>query len=469
MTRMNRRRRFGAGERWLAVIAAIVLVAIVELLSDSALEPALPFPLDTLAVMAVVSVVAGLAAMLVFRRIDNLGRDVIERNAALESRNATLRALYDVSLSVAGQAEPEETIDSIVGHARRLLRADGALLVLDGPGGVLRLRAASAAPAVLRPATDATQPPDYDEIDCFLQDGYKIAVTVPVGYGDKRVGTLGLAIREEGSLAAPDTGMLSALATQVGLALEAARLQNERQVLAIQTERERIAREMHDGLAQVLGYVNTKSQAVVELLDHNRVPEARRQLGELTSAARTVYADVREAILNLSTPLSPERSLATALEEYSAVFAKAATIHAVFSATPEAAQAPLSAAAQAEVFSIAREALTNVRKHARAGRVELDLGLELRDLVLRIADDGVGFDADVFTVGPEKWPHFCLAGMRERAAMVGGSIEWHSRAGHGTVVELRVPVAMLSWSSTPEPPAPLGGTERSTERHQAVR
>ena len=84
----------------------------------------------------------------------------------------------------------------------------------------------------------------------------------------RRVGILGVAtaggVRRR--FDAEDVETLSALATQVGLALEASKMRGELQVLAVQGERERIAREMHDGLAQVLGYVNTKSQAVEEML-----------------------------------------------------------------------------------------------------------------------------------------------------------------------------------------------------------
>jgi signal transduction histidine kinase len=128
----------------------------------------------------------------------------------------------------------------------------------------------------------------------------------------------------------------------------------------------------------------------------------------------------------------------------------------------------LSAAAQAEVFSIAREALTNVRKHARAQRVTVEMSLQGEELILRITDDGVGFEADVLSVGPERWPHFGLAGMRERAESVGGSIAWHSRPGSGTTVELRIPVGEGTWGP-PQPggisPGELG---RPAMQHQAV-
>ena len=262
---------------------------------------------------------------------------------------------------------------------------------------------------------------------------------------------------------------LTALATQADLALEAARLQRQLEVLAIQGERERIAREMHDGLAQVLGYVNTKSQAVDEMLADGRVPEARVQLAEMAAAARSVYVDVREAILSLSTPVPPERGIAAAIEEYAALYAESSKLAVRFQASPEATRAQLSAAAQAEIFSIAREALTNVRKHARAQRVGLDLSLRGDDLVLRVEDDGVGFEADLLTIGPERWPHFGLAGMRERAESVGGSITWQSRPGAGTQVELHIPVGSGSSGLLPEGVASPDEIDYPTGQHQAVR
>jgi signal transduction histidine kinase len=465
---MDRRRR------WLIVAAAVAFVGIVEALSDTAFDAFLPFPFHTLLVLAVITVVVASGATYAFRRIDRLTVDLRERNAVLESRNAVLRAVYDVSLAVSGRADPGKTIASIIDHARNLLAVDGALLAMDGPGGGLRLRAASAAQGVLvgeEPDRAVIMANDEDDLGCYLRDGYKIGIYAPVGYGGRRVGALGVVV-PAGShrhFDASEVDTLAALATQVGLTLEAARLQDELKALAVQGERERIAREMHDGLSQVLGYVNTKSQAVEEMLTLGRVEEARTQLTQLSAAARSVYVDVREAILTLSPPASADHGIADSLDEYATRYAESSKLAVKFEATAEAREMPLSAAAQAEIFSIAREALTNVRKHARAHRVTLKLVLVETDLVLRIADDGVGFEADLLTVGPERWPHFGLAGMRERAEAVGGSIQWLSRPNEGTVVELHIPVGSGSWSFPPDEIASPRETKRPAARHQAVR
>ena len=460
--------------RWLAVAAAVLFVGTVEALSDTAFDALLPFPFHTLLLVAVVAVVAAIGAWLAFRQIDRLTLDLRERNEVLESRNAVLRAVYDISLAVAGRADPDQTIAAIVDHARSLLRVDAALLALDGPAGELRLRAARGVPGVLvgdEPATGGVMASAEDDLGCFLRDGYEIRLSVPVGHGDQRAGMLGVAVPKglHRRFGPAEMETLTALATQADLALEAARLQRQLEVLAIQGERERIAREMHDGLAQVLGYVNTKSQAVDEMLADGRVPEARVQLAEMAAAARSVYVDVREAILSLSTPVPPERGIAAAIEEYAALYAESSKLAVRFQASPEATRAQLSAAAQAEIFSIAREALTNVRKHARAQRVGLDLSLRGDDLVLRVEDDGVGFEADLLTIGPERWPHFGLAGMRERAESVGGSITWQSRPGAGTQVELHIPVGSGSSGLLPEGVASPDEIDYPTGQHQAVR
>jgi len=466
--------------RWAVVLGAILFVGVVEALSDSLLDAVLPFPLDTLVVLGVVAIVAIVAAWYAFRIIDRLTSDLIHRHQALKSRNAALRAVYNVSLAVSGQADPDETLAAIVDHARRLLRVDAALLALQGPEDEVRLRAASASPGALLDGTGGAtgRPPGAShvasgdasgsDLSRYLAPGYSIRLEAPVGYGETRVGSIGLATALPRRFSAADLETLSALATQVGLALEAARLRDNLRALAVQGERERIAREMHDGMAQVLGYVNTKSQAVEELLAAGRVAEAGKQMAELAAVARSLYVDVREAILSLSPPVLPERGLAAALEEYAARFAESSKMAVRFRASPEARNLSLAPEVGAEMFGVAREALTNIRKHAYAQRVTVGLAVEGTEVLLRIADDGVGFDSERAGSEPEKWPHFGLAGMRERAEAVGGRIEWRSQPGSGSTVELRVPVTPGRSGDGLPPSGPPDGAIRRTARHQAV-
>jgi K+-sensing histidine kinase KdpD len=141
--------------RWAAVLVAILFIGVVEMLSDSLLDPVLPFPFDTLFVLGAVATVAIIAARYAFRLIDRLTGDLVERHEALKYRNAALRAVYDVSLAVSGHADPDQTLAAIVDHARGLLRVDAALLVLCGPEDEVQLRAVSAQSGALAGAASA--------------------------------------------------------------------------------------------------------------------------------------------------------------------------------------------------------------------------------------------------------------------------------------------------------------------------
>ena len=195
----------------------------------------------------------------------------------------------------------------------------------------------------------------------------------PLQRAGETIGLLMVGSRLERGFEVDEVETLSSLANQAAIAIENARLQARLRELAVVAERERIAREMHDGLAQVLGYVNTKSQAIEELLVAGRTDEARDQLAELAAAARSIYVDVREAILGLRSPVIPGLGLVAAVEDYAARFAEASKIAVHVDAPDAARRLDLAPDVEAQVFRIVQEALTNVRKHsgARTGRDRL--------------------------------------------------------------------------------------------------
>ncbi len=152
------------------------------------------------------------------------------------------------------------------------------------------------------------------------------------------------------------------------MAIRNAQLYEQVQALAVETERTRISRDMHDGLAQVLSYVNTKSQAIEVLLAKGDVSSAREQLREISLAAREVYGDVREAILALRTQVGGERSFANALEAYISEYQ-----HQLGPSTRIDRHIPedlnLTPLQEVQVLRIEQEALTNARRHASASHI----------------------------------------------------------------------------------------------------
>jgi nitrate/nitrite-specific signal transduction histidine kinase len=432
-----------AHRRWWLVFIPVIGIGVVEILSDSVLDPQLPFPFDTLVVMAVIAAASVLAARLVFDRLDRLTAALQARNRELEARAASSRALHHVSVALAALADVDAILQAVVDNARLLLRSDVALLVLVGPDGAARLVARSgpddaftgleAAPAESLYAGSA---PDFRP---FVREATATShLVAPLQRGGRTIGTLAVASAREQGHGVDAIESLSSLAIQAAVALENARLQAELREMAIRGERERIAREMHDGLAQVLGYVNAKSQAVEELLAVGRVDDARGQLAQLATAARSVYVDVREAILGLTSPMAPERGLVGALEEYAARFSDASKIAVAVDASAEARALELAPHVQAQVFRIVQEALTNVRKHADAQRTAIHLSLEPGVLRVAVEDDGQGMST---TAAPsDGWPHFGMRTMRERAAELAGQLEVGPAPTGGTCLELRLPL-----------------------------
>ncbi len=420
------------GLRWLSVIAPVVAVAVIELVSDGLLDALMPFPLDTVVVVAIVAILAWAFSSLAFRRIDLLAEELQARNADLERREASARALHRVSVAVAAIDDLDEILRAIVGAARDLLDVDVAVLLAYRPDGEPYLAAASGPDdgidrAGVFPGADTAR---------FVRGDLAVARCRPrSSVPATTIGLLMVGSRLERGFEVDEVETVSSLANQAAIAIENARLQARLRELAVVAERERIAREMHDGLAQVLGYVNTKSQAIEELLVAGRTDEARVLLAELAAAARSIYVDVREAILGLRSPVVPGLGLVAAIEDYAARFAEASKIAVTVDATEATRRLDLAPDLEAQVFRIIQEALTNVRKHSRAGRAAVRVSIDDARLDVVVADDGLGFgEADLTADRPQ----YGRRAMRERADSIGATVDWSTPRGGGCEVHLRV-------------------------------
>jgi len=199
-------------------------------------------------------------------------------------------------------------------------------------------------------------------------------------------------------------------------------------------ERDRIARDLHDGLAQILGYVTTKAQAVRLLLSRGQNQAAETQLTQLEEAANEVLADVRQAILGLRLTAQPDLDLGAKLRRFADQFHQQSGVE-VHLELPQADRGPgLSAGAEVELLRIVQEALSNIRKHAAAHAAWLRLEPQADGWVLTIADDGEGFDPARAPLGD----HLGLTTMRERAASIGADLEVDSGPGRGTRIKVHV-------------------------------
>lgn len=206
----------------------------------------------------------------------------------------------------------------------------------------------------------------------------------------------------------------------------------EAQLLATVEERERIARDLHDDMGQLLGFLTAKIQAAEELVAKGRDDDVLQELAGLEGATRDLGAQVREAILGLRARVGPDRLLGQALEEYVADFGIQAGLRTSFEGRPDSGR-ELAATTQYQLLRIAQEALSNARRHGRAHSVSVRISESAGEVRLSVTDDGVGFD------DAEDRSGFGLKMMAERAEAVGGVLRVDPSVGLGTTVEVVVP------------------------------
>jgi nitrate/nitrite-specific signal transduction histidine kinase len=446
--------------KWITVVGPLVFLALVDAVRHSVDPDLLHAWPGTILIAGVVLFATLVFSETIFGRIERM-------QVRLTQQNRELLALHQAGLDVAGELSLELVLQKVVDHATQLIGARyGALSVPAPTGGIEAFITAG----ITQEERDriGPLPVGHGLLAVVLEEGKPLRLedlnqdpravgfpehhppmrsllAVPIVSGGRILGHLYLTEKlHEPEFSKDDEDTLARFATQAALAIENARLHRRVRDLAITEERERIAREMHDSLAQVLGYVNTKAQAVQELLKTNQVPKAEAQVAQLGEAARSAYADVREGILALRTSLGPQRTLLQALEDYLASWREQSGIHAQLIVEPEDGElTSLSPAAELQLLRIVQEALANVRKHAAATSVTVRIHETPGAIETTIDDDGRGF-VQALPNGrdrsnTEAGPHFGLATMRERVESVGGQLEIRSAPGEGTRIRIRIP------------------------------
>jgi signal transduction histidine kinase len=225
--------------------------------------------------------------------------------------------------------------------------------------------------------------------------------------------------------------------------LQAEALAREQDILtmnAVMQERERLSRELHDGVAQLVADLLLRLDTIKELVEADRPQEAEAELERLHGVADEIYEDIGESIAGLRTNVT-ERGLVRALQDYVDQFEERHQIPT--SLRTDGAVDQLSPLAALQLFRLVQEALTNVRKHAAAREATVTLTSDGPDqLRVVIADDGQGF-----TPGPQsngKARPLGLTSMRERVEALGGTLEVTSQPGSGTQVTATIPMPRTS-------------------------
>ncbi|MBI4219691.1 MAG: GAF domain-containing sensor histidine kinase [Chloroflexi bacterium] len=272
-----------------------------------------------------------------------------------------------------------------------------------------------------------------------VRAGFNTFCAVPAVYRNVTVGVLAVAARSADAFSEKEEiRLLEGVAELLALAIENARLQQEVQESAVLLERERIAREMHDGMGQLLGYINTQTIAVKALLARGDIDGARAELTSMEEIARDLYADVREGILGLRAAGRRSEGFFPAIGEYITRYSEMSGIDVRIETNSGAGDMRLTPTVEIQLMRIVQEALTNVRKHSGARTATVSFDRDDGELRVVVSDDGHGFDAA--KVRSTGWPRFGLQTMKERAEAVGGNLQIESGSGRGTSVRVCIPV-----------------------------
>jgi two-component system NarL family sensor kinase len=267
------------------------------------------------------------------------------------------------------------------------------------------------------------------------RQGLAYHASVPLEEGGRLLGIMNVATSEWDLFTPQDLQILSAVGYQLATAIERTQLAEQATHIALVEERNRLAREVHDTLAQELAGIALQLEAADALLDI-APDKARVRIQQALERARESLEELRRSVLDLRAGPLERQSLAAALEALGQRFAGETGIGVTTNVALEGRRLP--ARSEEALYRIAQEALANVRQHAQASTVALDLRVVGEQARLAIRDDGRGFDAATSLAEPGRG--FGLIGMQERARLLNGVLCVSSCPGAGAQVEVSIPL-----------------------------
>jgi two-component system nitrate/nitrite sensor histidine kinase NarX len=368
----------------------------------------------------------------------SLEKQVTEKTTDLERKNHSLSLLYETTQLLSEKALETATLQTVLANLSRALGAEGAVICARHAGSAhgLPLAGDEAMRAELFDRDRCAQCANDGRLASrteMTDRGEQRIVNVPLLDGGVAYGVMPLRLPPGRALEAWQLELAQTIGRHIGAALAAAERREEHQRLSLLEERSAIARELHDSLAQSLSYTKIQLTRLSALLERGSDPQAAQAvLDELREGVSSAYRQLRELLTTFRMKVGGA-SFDAALRELIAEFERRTGLPVAVQG--ELAGVELSANAQIHVLQIVREALTNIEKHAHARSVAIELQREADgSFGVGIEDDGVGI-----ATGTSPAQHFGLDIMRDRAELLGGSIEVGRHAGGGTRVALRVP------------------------------
>lgn len=272
---------------------------------------------------------------------------------------------------------------------------------------------------------------DAEPVRHCAKAGYESLLSVPIRLQQRLLGEIDLFFRRTVHLRTEEVELVDALASHLASSLEGLRAAALEREAAVGEERALLAGELHDSIAQSLAFLKIQVQLLRSATQKDQPQQVNTALDELDVGLRESIHDVRELLVHFRTRTNTddiERALQETLQKFRHQTSLAAQMQV------HGHGLPLPSDVQVQVLHVVQEALSNVRKHAGATRVDLDV-FKGQDWRFVVRDDGIGFDAN-HTL---EETHVGLRIMRERAERIGAKIELNAQPGKGSVVTLTLP------------------------------
>ncbi|MCH2219682.1 MAG: type IV pili methyl-accepting chemotaxis transducer N-terminal domain-containing protein [Dechloromonas sp.] len=287
-----------------------------------------------------------------------------------------------------------------------------------------------------QPAAFATaNPPEGMRLRTCIREGFATATAFSILCDKQRIGVYNLYFRRPQALSEQEMHLLETLGHHLGVAIENQRLKSREKELAVSEERNLLAQELHDSIAQGLAFLNIQVQLLQDSLRKGRTDEAMQTAGQLREGVQESYDDVRELLVHFRTRVH-QSDLDSAINAALEKFEGQTGIKTAFDR--RGAMVPMAPTDEIQIMHIVQESLSNIRKHAKASQVRVVVDQDMACSRITIQDDGVGFD-------PQTDPnclsdrHVGLKIMRERAHRIGAECQVASQPGAGACVTLSLP------------------------------
>jgi two-component system nitrate/nitrite sensor histidine kinase NarX len=369
----------------------------------------------------------------------------------LHHQNQSLETLYEIAATINTCDDLDELLEGATKRLMSTVDATSAVIRLRGDDGKLQVHKrvgfdddgvtpggnsslAGKRDAALESQLQGDLVPDQVQIHNGSADSDDVTVMiVPLRYQQRVLGTLSL--YSQGPMDKDNTEaskLFDNVGKHLGMAVAKARLDEESRKLSLMHERNSLAHELHDSLAQTLAGIGFQVRILAETLGDGEAPAAEREVVRIQNSLDEAHTELRELIANFRSPVDA-MGVVPALEELTERFRKESRIATYLQI--ECPDLQLSPVSELQVLRIVREALNNVRKHSRAQTVRVLVRCESGGTYrILVEDDGVGIGEPAMDGNPGE--HLGLSIMHERARRISGDLRIESEPGEGTRISL---------------------------------